>query len=98
MVMLRSSGAVEAAEPKRAPPEMDSSSEFLSLRRPLRKAAPSKRGLDDSYSSPENTPTNVSPSHLQQDCFSAWGNFYFSCVYILRVANSSKLTFNNMGF
>ena len=62
MVMLRSSssGTDEAAATKRPPPDMDSSSEFLSLRRPLRKSARLKRGLDDSCSSAENSPANVS--------------------------------------
>ncbi|KAI4873114.1 hypothetical protein NFI96_015547 [Prochilodus magdalenae] len=59
MVMLRSSsGTDEAAATKRPPPDMDSSSEFLSLRRPLRKSARLKRGLDDSCSSAENSPAN----------------------------------------
>ncbi|XP_036414003.1 ATPase family AAA domain-containing protein 2-like isoform X1 [Colossoma macropomum] len=59
MVMLRSSsGAAEAAAPKRAPSDMDSSSEFLSLRRPQRKSARLRRGLDDSCSSAENSPAN----------------------------------------
>uniref|UniRef100_A0A4W4E9V0 ATPase family AAA domain-containing protein 2 n=1 Tax=Electrophorus electricus TaxID=8005 RepID=A0A4W4E9V0_ELEEL len=48
MVMLRST------------PDMDSSSEFLSLRRPLRKSARLKGLDDDSFSSAENTPANMS--------------------------------------
>ncbi|XP_026865284.2 ATPase family AAA domain-containing protein 2 isoform X1 [Electrophorus electricus] len=58
MVMLRSSrtGANRAAAARA--PDMDSSSEFLSLRRPLRKSARLKGLDDDSFSSAENTPAN----------------------------------------
>ncbi|MFT7816173.1 ATPase family AAA domain-containing protein 2 isoform X3 [Arapaima gigas] len=57
MVMLRSNAAAEPTT-RRQPPELDSSSEFLSLRPPLRKSARLNRGLDDSFSRPPNTSDN----------------------------------------
>ncbi|XP_066501589.1 ATPase family AAA domain-containing protein 2-like [Hoplias malabaricus] len=60
MVMLHnSSGAAETTKPRRKPPDLDSSSEFLSLRRP-RKSARLQRSLRDSggSSSAETSPAN----------------------------------------
>ncbi|XP_062841357.1 ATPase family AAA domain-containing protein 2-like [Trichomycterus rosablanca] len=55
MVMLRrSSGGAEG--PRRGDVDMDSSSEFLSLRRSVRKSARLNSGLDHSYSSTGNSP------------------------------------------
>lgn len=60
MVMLRrSSGGAEPATARKSV-DMDSSSEFLSLHPPQRKSARLKRGLDDSFSSADSTPGNVS--------------------------------------
>ncbi|XP_029101871.1 ATPase family AAA domain-containing protein 2 isoform X2 [Scleropages formosus] len=53
MVMLRSNAAAEPAT-RRRPTELDSSSEFLSLRPPLRKSARLNRGLDDSLGGAHN--------------------------------------------
>lgn len=68
MVMLRSSsGGAEPATARKSV-DMDSSSEFLSLHPPQRKSARLKRGLDDSFSSADSTPGNVSG---QSDSFSS---------------------------
>ncbi|XP_026780120.3 ATPase family AAA domain-containing protein 2 isoform X1 [Pangasianodon hypophthalmus] len=56
MVMLRSSSS--GAEPPKRDSDMDTSTEFLSLRRAQKKSARLQKGLDDSYSSAENSPTN----------------------------------------
>lgn len=58
MVMLRSGSS--GAEPPKRDSDMDTSSEFLSLRRAQKKSARLQKGLDDSYSSTENSPANVS--------------------------------------
>lgn len=66
MVMLRSSsGGAEPATARKSV-DMDSSAEFLSLHPPQRKSARLKRGLDDSFSSADSTPGNVS------DQFGIW--------------------------
>ncbi|KPP70446.1 hypothetical protein Z043_110723 [Scleropages formosus] len=59
MVMLRSNAAAEPAT-RRRPTELDSSSEFLSLRPPLRKSARLNRGLDDSLGGAHNASDSVS--------------------------------------
>lgn len=67
MVMLRrSSSGVEA--PKRDA-DMDTSSEFLSLRRAQKKSARVQKGLGDSCSSVEHSPTNVSSSFSHETRF-----------------------------
>lgn len=58
MVMLRSGSL--GVEPPKLDSDMDTSSEFLSLGRARKKSARLQKGLDDSYSSTENSPTNVS--------------------------------------
>lgn len=56
MVMLRRSSSV--TEPLKGDFDMDTSTEFLSLRRAQKKSARLQKGLTDSYSSTENSPTN----------------------------------------
>ncbi|XP_060756226.1 ATPase family AAA domain-containing protein 2-like [Neoarius graeffei] len=61
MVMLRSGSS--SAEPLKRDSDMDTSSEFLSLRRAQKNPARlQKKVLDDSYSSPDNSPGNRSLS------------------------------------
>ncbi|KAI5612012.1 ATPase family AAA domain-containing protein 2B, partial [Silurus asotus] len=56
MVMLRRSSS--GPEASKQDSDMDLSSEFLSLRRGQKKSARPQEGLDDSYSSTENSPSN----------------------------------------
>ncbi|KAM9436038.1 ATPase family AAA domain-containing protein 2 isoform 1-T1 [Clarias gariepinus] len=56
MVMLRSTSS--CAEPPKRDSDMDTSSEFLSLRRAQRKSARLRKGPDDSSSSAETSPAN----------------------------------------
>lgn len=71
MVMLRRSSSV--TEPLKGDSDMDTSTEFLSLRRAHKKSARLQKGLSDSYSSPDNSPTNGYLSAKEKDSMERGG-------------------------